>query len=248
MRELAEFGQLEKTDSLEARFTELAHEVKRGSEIPQGELLAKIKGLQRKVNEQNGVADLDARFRELADRVGQLEKTNSLEARFTGLAQEVKRGSEIPQSELLAKIEGLQRQIDELGRVADLDAHFRELAERVDQLQKTNSLEARFTKLANEAKGGPEIQHSELLGLQRQLDELKRVTAQPGPQGPPGPPGKLPRVKEHVAECVHYEGASSPMMARFGRRVVTLCMRRRTPIGRLSLGPDAMAGMASRQL
>jgi hypothetical protein len=47
---------------------------------------------------------------------------------------------------LLAKIEGLQRQIDELGRVADLDARFRELAERVDQLEKTNTLEARFTK------------------------------------------------------------------------------------------------------
>jgi hypothetical protein len=42
-------------------------------------------------------------------------------------------------------------------------------------------------------------------GLQRQLDELKRVAAQPGPQGPPGPPGKLPRVKEYVAERVHYE-------------------------------------------
>jgi len=107
---------LETTSNFEARFTELAHEVKRGSEIPQGELLAKIEGLQRKVNEPNGVADLDARFRELAERVGQLEKTNSLEARFTELAHEVKRGSEVPQSELLAKIEGLQRQIDELGR------------------------------------------------------------------------------------------------------------------------------------
>jgi hypothetical protein len=248
---------LETTSNFEERFTKLAREVKRGSEIPQGELLAKIEGLQCKINEPNGVADLDARFRELAERVDQLEKTNSLEARFTELAHEVKRGSEIPQSELLAKIEGLQRQIDELGRIADLDAHFRELAERVDQLEKTSSLEARFTelahevkrgsegpqrqidelgriadldahfrelaervdqlektnslearfaKLANEAKGGPEIQQSELLGLQRQLDELKRVAAQPGPQGPPGPPGKLQRVKEYVAECVHYEG------------------------------------------
>jgi hypothetical protein len=42
-------------------------------------------------------------------------------------------------------------------------------------------------------------------GLQRQLDELKKVAAQPGPQGPPGPPGKLPCVKEYLAERVHYE-------------------------------------------
>jgi hypothetical protein len=73
-------------EHFEERFTKLAHQVKRGSEIPQGELLAKIEGLQRKVNEPDGVADLDARFRELAERVGQLEKTNSLEARFTELA------------------------------------------------------------------------------------------------------------------------------------------------------------------
>ena len=52
-------------------------------------------------------------------------------------------------------------------------------------LEKTNSVEARLTKLANEAKGGPQIQQSELLGLQRQLNEVKRVAAQLGPQGPP---------------------------------------------------------------
>jgi hypothetical protein len=118
----------------------------------------------------------------------------------------------IPQSELLAKIEKLQWQTDDLKRVADLDALFRELAERVGELEKTNNLEARFNKLANEVKGRQgrsEIPQGELLekieALQRQLDDLKRVAAQSGPRGPPGPPGKLPRVKEYVAECVHYE-------------------------------------------
>ena len=53
---------LETTSNFEERLAKLAHEVKRGSEIPQDELLAKIEGLQRKVNEPNGVADLDARF------------------------------------------------------------------------------------------------------------------------------------------------------------------------------------------
>jgi hypothetical protein len=80
---------------------------------------------------------------------------------------------------------------------------------RVIRLEATNSLDVRFTKLANEVKGGPEIQQSELLAriehLQRQLDELKRVAAQPGPQGPPGPPGKLPLVREYVSDRVHYE-------------------------------------------
>ena len=57
------------------------------------------------------------RFRELAERVGELEKTNSLEARFSQLADEVKRGSELPQSELLARIDGLQRQFDDRKRV-----------------------------------------------------------------------------------------------------------------------------------
>ena len=39
-------------------------------------------------------------------------------------------------------------------------------------------------------------------GLQRQVDELKKVAARPGPQGPPG---RLPLVKEYVADRVHYE-------------------------------------------
>ena len=81
------------------------------------------------------------------------------------------------------------------------------IKERVIQLEATNGLEARFARLAAEANGGPEIQQSELLArierLQRQLDELKRVAAQPGPQGPPG---KLPLVREYVPEQVHYEG------------------------------------------
>jgi cell fate (sporulation/competence/biofilm development) regulator YlbF (YheA/YmcA/DUF963 family) len=126
-------------------------------------LLAKIESVQRQVDDLERLADLDARVREFAERVGELEKTNSLDARFTKLAHDVKRGFEIPQSELLVKIDGLQRQIDELGSVADLDARLRELAERVGELEKTNSVEARLTKLANEAKGGPEIQQSELL-------------------------------------------------------------------------------------
>jgi hypothetical protein len=104
---------------------------------------------------------------------------------------------------LLAKIEVLQRQVDEFNRGADLDARLRE---RVGELEKTHSLEARFIKLANDVKRELEIPRSVLLSkiehLQRQFDELKKVAAQPGPQGPPG---KLPCVKEYVAECVHYE-------------------------------------------
>jgi hypothetical protein len=83
------------------------------------------------------------------------------------------------------------------------------IKDRVLALETTNSFEERFNKLANEVKHGTEIPQSELLAkidrLQRQLDELRRVTGQPGPQGPPGPPGKLPRVKDYVAGCVHYE-------------------------------------------
>jgi hypothetical protein len=209
-RKLAErVGEFENTNSREARFAELAHELKRGSEIPQGELLEKFGALQRQVDEFKSVADLDGCFRELAERVGELEKTNRLEARFAELAHEVKRESEIPQGECLAKIEGLQRQIGDLKNVADLDARFRELAERIGELEKTNSLEARFTKFADEVKRGSELPQSEVLaridGLQRQLDDLKKVRGQPGPQGPPGPPGKLPFVKEYAQGHVHYE-------------------------------------------
>jgi hypothetical protein len=178
--------------------------------IPQGEVLAKFEGLLRRVDELKSVADLDARFHDLAERVGELENTNSLEARFAELAHEIKRGSEmIPQSDLLAKIEKLQRQIDDLERVAHPDARFLELTERIGELEKTNSLEARFNKLTDEVKHGSEISQSEPLarleGLERQLDDLKRIPGQPGPQGPPGPPGKLPRVKEYAAGRVHYE-------------------------------------------
>src|SRR5262249_52115070 len=119
-RELTErVGELEKTTDLKACFSKLAHEVKRESEmIPlQNELLAKIEELQGQINDQKKVADLDACFRKLAERVGKLENTNSLEARFAELAHEVKRGSELPQSELLARINGLQRQFDDLKRV-----------------------------------------------------------------------------------------------------------------------------------
>jgi len=198
--------QLEATHSLEARFAILANNVKHESTIPRDELLAKFEGLQHQVDELEGVADLDARFRELAGRVGELESTNSLDARFAELANEIKCGSKPPQSELLTRVDRLERQLDDLKKVADLNARFCEFAEHVGELEKTN--EARFTKLA-EAKGGAEIQqrelHARIEGLQRQIDDLKRVDCQPGPQGPPGPAGKLPRVKEYVAGRVHYE-------------------------------------------
>src|SRR5262249_10148375 len=92
----------------------------------------------------------------IKERVIRLETTNSLEARFTKLA-EVKGQSEIPQGELQEKFEALQRQVDKLKSVADLDARFRELADRVGELEKTNSLEARFTKFADEVKRGSEL-------------------------------------------------------------------------------------------
>ena len=109
---------------------------------------------------------------------------------------------------MLEKINDLQRQVNDLKRVADLDAPFCELT--VGELEKTNSLEARFAKLANDAKRGTELPQSELLltkidGLQRQFDDLKKIANRPGAQGPPGSPGKLPRVKEYTAGHVHYE-------------------------------------------
>jgi hypothetical protein len=205
--------------SLEARFFELerrldAHaqdrnEAKRESEmIPQSEL-TKIEKLQRRVDELESVAELDGCFRELIERVGELEKTSSLEARFNKLAHQAERRSEIPQGELLEKIEGLQRHVDELKGVTDLDARFSELVERVSELEKTNSLEARFNRLADEVKRGSET--SELLArldrLERQLDDPKKVASQPGPPWPPGPPGKLSLVREYVSEHVHHERA-----------------------------------------
>ena len=80
------------------------------------------------------------------------------------------------------------------------------LIERVIQLETTSNFEERFTKLAHDVKRGSEIPQGELLarieGLQHQLDELKKVATQPGPQGPPG---KLPLVREYISEHVHYE-------------------------------------------
>jgi hypothetical protein len=75
-------------------------------------LLEKFEALQRHVDELKSVADLNARFRELAERLSELEKTNCLEVRFAQLAHEVKHGSEIPQGELLEKIKRLQRQFN----------------------------------------------------------------------------------------------------------------------------------------
>jgi hypothetical protein len=80
------------------------------------------------------------------------------------------------------------------------------IKDRVLVLETTNSFEERFNKLADGVKHGTEIPQSELLAkietLQRQLDELKKVAAQPGPQGPPG---KLSSVQEYLAGRVHYE-------------------------------------------
>jgi hypothetical protein len=109
---------LETTSSFEERFNKLVHEVKNGFGIPQSEVLAEIERLQRQINDQKGVAALDARFRELVERVGELEKTTSLEARFAKLAHEVKRGSELPQGVLLAKIDELQRQLEDVWNLA----------------------------------------------------------------------------------------------------------------------------------
>jgi hypothetical protein len=199
---------LEAASNFEERFNRLAGEVKRGAEIPQSELLERIDALQRQVDLKEA-ADVD--FREFADRVTELEKTNSLGERFSQLEHQLaaRQKALLSQDELLAKIERLQRQIDDLKRVADLDVRFHEFVERIMELKKTNGLEARFNRLANEVKLGSEIPQGELLvkieGLQRQLDELKRVADQPGPQGPPGPPCKLPCVNEYFAERVHYE-------------------------------------------
>jgi hypothetical protein len=211
--------ELEQQQSLEAKFFEMERRLdarqlardqanRESQMIPQSNLLAEIEKLRRHVDDLM-VADQDAPFRELADRVGELEKTNSLEARFTKLAHEVKSGSEIPQGELLEKFEALRRQLDDPKKVSDLDARYRELAERVGELEKTNSLETRFNELAKEVKHGTQIQ-SELLaridGLQRQIDDLKKVANQSGPQGPPGKDGKLPIVKVFQKDTVYYTG------------------------------------------
>jgi hypothetical protein len=75
------------------------------------------------------------------------------------------------------------------------------------RVAKTHGLEARFSQLADEVKRGSELPQSELLAridrLERQLDDLKKVARQPGPQGSPGPPGKLPLVREYVSGHVH---------------------------------------------
>jgi hypothetical protein len=117
LRELAgRVGVLEQTSSLETRFAELAHEVKRRADIPQGELQEKNEKLQqRQLDDHKRIADLDARFRELAERAAELQKTN--DARFTKLT-EAKGGLEIQQRELHARTEGLQNQIDDFKRIS----------------------------------------------------------------------------------------------------------------------------------
>jgi len=80
------------------------------------------------------IAMLEARIKDLELQAELNQKFHELELRLDARQQardEAKRGSEIiPQRELLAKFEGLQRQIDDLKGVSDLDARFRDLAER----------------------------------------------------------------------------------------------------------------------
>src|SRR5262249_23771632 len=109
---------VEAASNFEGRFAKLAGEVKRGAEIPQSELLTKIENLQHQLNELKTILGLDSRVCELAERVGELEKTHSLEARFTKLAHEFKCESELPQNTLLTKIYDLQTRFDELKKVA----------------------------------------------------------------------------------------------------------------------------------
>jgi hypothetical protein len=56
---------------------------------------------------------VDARFRELAECLGALEQTSSLEAHFVELAHELKNGSETLQSE---RFDRLERQLDDRKR------------------------------------------------------------------------------------------------------------------------------------
>jgi hypothetical protein len=60
--------------------------------------------------------------------------------------------------------------------------------ERLIRVEAASNFEERVAKLAGEIKRGQELPQSELLAridaLQRQLDELRKVAAQPGPPGP----------------------------------------------------------------
>jgi hypothetical protein len=90
-----------------------------------------------------------------------------------------------------ARIKGLESQLS-------LEAKFFELEHRLDARQLDRDESKRESEIKSEVLARIEK-------LQRQVDELKKVSAEPGPQGPPGPPGKLPRVKEYAAGRVHYE-------------------------------------------
>jgi hypothetical protein len=199
--------------------------------------------------------DYEAKIAVLETRLKDLEHQAALNQQFLELERrldarqlardEARRGPEISQGELLEKFEALQRQVDELKSVADLNARFRELAERLSELEKTNCLEVRFTKFADEVKRGSELPQSELLAriveLERRFDDLKKIANQPGPQGPPGPPGKLPLVREYVS------ATWSRMLARCGRRSVTLSMGLRTPIGSASRALVVMVAMGDHR-
>ena len=63
-------------------------------------------------------ASVSETIAKLVERVIPLETTSTFEERLATLSHKLKRGSEIPQSELLAKIQGLRQQIDELKKVA----------------------------------------------------------------------------------------------------------------------------------
>jgi hypothetical protein len=83
----------------------------------------------------------------LKERIIRLETASNFEERFTKLTHQVKRGSEIPQGELLAKIEGLQRQVDDWrvllslskwGRQARLHGPDQGASRREDSRMKSN--------------------------------------------------------------------------------------------------------------
>jgi hypothetical protein len=126
----------------------------------------------------------EARLAPLTERVVELEKASSVEAKFDKLASEVA----IPQPELLTNIATLE------GRIADLE--------------RTTSMESRFHQLAEQhraqiAKGGPGEP-----GPQGPKGEpgIPGPCGERGEKGDSGPPGKLPIVKAYQPDTVHYIG------------------------------------------
>ena len=75
------------------------------------------RGLHEAVGEIFGEhrASIRETLTNLKERIVRLETTSNFEERLAKLAHEVKRGSEIPQGELLAKIEGSARSMSPMG-------------------------------------------------------------------------------------------------------------------------------------